>query len=139
MPKSSFLVANGLVHILPAWNSLRKTNSAFWWTKYFCTQLFRINNPKVRPLIRWSHNWPLPNKCCQEPGGGLGRDWEGGKLKVSWAVTTQAGASLMNLMLFLHPKYEFKRLVFYDDRFIILKKRYLDLNETFQYFWNPWQ
>lgn len=40
----------------------------------------------------------------------------------------------MNLMLFLHPKYDFKRLVFYDDQFIIKKKRYLDLNETFQYF-----
>lgn len=41
-------------------------------------------------------------------------------------------------MLFLHPKCDFKRLVFYDDPFII-RRSYLDLNETFQYFWNPWQ
>ena len=44
LSKSSFLIANGLVHILSARNSLKKTNSAFWWTKYFCTHLFRINN-----------------------------------------------------------------------------------------------
>lgn len=40
---------------------------------------------------------------------------------MSGALTTQAGGSPTNLMLFLHPKYDFKRLVFYDDQFIIKK------------------
>lgn len=58
----------------------------------------------------------------KDPGEGGGRAQEGGRSKVSGAVTTQAGASPMHLMLFLHPEYDFKRLVFYDDQFIMIIK-----------------
>lgn len=103
--KSSLLATNGSVQILSSRTSLRKIDSAFWWTKYFCTCLFLMNNLRSDHAFAEAITDLHQINITKHLGEGWGAT-ERGELEVSWAVAIQAGTNLLRLMLFLPPKYD---------------------------------